>query len=267
MKTPPVCLTIAGSDSSGGAGIQADLKTFARLGCYGASVITAITAQNTVKVFSSFPIPATVVAEQLRVVLNDLPVSVIKIGMLASKENVIAVSTVLQEFPDILTILDPVIVSSSGHPLLEEDALEVMKDQLLPRTDLITPNLLEMEKLLGEATDEQDPMGIAKGFFEMGVGAVLLKGGHREGPQCTDVLVRKKYRTTSDIRLYTKQRIQSTNTHGTGCTLSSAIAAKQAQGKPMEEAILQAKQYLTGAIRNAVSMNLGQGNGPLNHFF
>jgi hydroxymethylpyrimidine/phosphomethylpyrimidine kinase len=258
-----IALTIAGSDSSGGAGIQADLKTFSALGVYGASAITALTAQNTEGVEAVLVVPPDFVARQIKVVARDLEIGAIKIGMLATSEVIKAVAEALEALPRVPIVLDPVMVAASGDILLDEDAIETLRTILLPRATLITPNLPEAGKLLdrGEAKDERKMYAQAKALRRLGAKAVLIKGGHADGAKAIDILVDEE----GDLRLEAP-RIETGNTHGTGCTLSSAIAAELAKGAALRDAARTAKAYVTAAIAAAGGLHIGKGRGPVHHF-
>ena len=261
-----VVLSIAGSDSSGGAGIQADLKTLSALGVYGATAITAITAQNTLGVHSQFSIAPHMVYDQIIAVMDDLSPSVIKIGMLSNAEIVVAVTEALSQY-SIPIILDPVTVSTSGHRLLSLEAEGVLKQSLLPMAMLVTPNIPEIEALAEiTITTYEDKVRAAERLFHYGTKAILLKGGHEEGDTKSDILFTN---TPSGIHstLYTSDTISTHNTHGTGCTLSSAIAAYIARGCKLEEAISLAKEYVTESIRHGADIAIGHGFGPVNHGF
>ena len=261
-----VVLSIAGSDSSGGAGIQADLKTLSALGVYGATAITAITAQNTLGVHSQFSIAPHMVYDQIIAVMDDLSPSVIKIGMLSNAEIVVAVTEALSQY-SIPIILDPVTVSTSGHRLLSLEAEGVLKQSLLPMAMLVTPNIPEIEALAEiTITTYEDKVRAAERLFHYGTKAILLKGGHEEGDTKSDILFTN---TPSGIHstLYTSDTISTRNTHGTGCTLSSAIAAYIARGYKLEEAISLAKEYVTESIRHGADIAIGHGFGPVNHGF
>ena len=261
-----VVLSIAGSDSSGGAGIQADLKTLSALGVYGATAITAITAQNTLGVHSQLSIAPHMVYDQIIAVMDDLSPSVIKIGMLSNAEIVVAVTEALSRY-SIPIILDPVTVSTSGHRLLSLEAEEVLKQSLLPMATLVTPNIPEIEALAEMTiTTYEDKVRAAERLFHYGTKAILLKGGHEEGDTKSDILFTN---TPSGIHstLYTSDTISTRNTHGTGCTLSSAIAAYIARGCKLEEAISLAKEYVTESIRHGADIAIGHGFGPANHGF
>lgn len=261
--TWPVALTIAGSDSSGGAGIQADLKTFAALGVYGASVITAITAQNTAGVRGVETVSPGMVAAQLRAVLDDLDVGAIKTGMLASAAIIGAVAAGLRGSRKAI-VVDPVMVATSGHALLEPDAVASLRRDLLPIATLVTPNLAEAAALTGMPIADTTVAMAMQGqkILADGPAAVLVKGGHGAGPKAVDVLV-----TPAGATHFEAPRIATNNTHGTGCTLSAAIAARLARGDSLEAAIRAAKQFLTGALAAAAPVRLGAGHGPVDHFW
>jgi hydroxymethylpyrimidine/phosphomethylpyrimidine kinase len=259
-------LSIAGSDSSGGAGIQADIKTFSALGVYGATAITAITAQNTLGVHSQYPIPPQIVRDQIVAVIDDLSPAVVKIGMLSNAEVAECVAEALADYP-IPIVLDPVMVSTSGHRLLSTEAEEVVKHRLLPMATLITPNIPEMETLTQMSlTTLEEKCCAAEHLFGYGVKAILLKGGHEVGDTKSDILFTQ---TTSGIKYttFSSETIATRNTHGTGCTLSSAIAAYIARGCELEEAIFHAKKFVTEAIRHGADIAIGHGFGPVNHGF
>jgi hydroxymethylpyrimidine/phosphomethylpyrimidine kinase len=261
----PIALTIAGSDSSGGAGIQADLKAFSAHGVYGASVLTAVTAQNTQTVSAVHAIPVDIVTAQIVAVLGDLNVQAIKIGMLFSRELVEAVASALKNYQG-LVILDPVMIAKSGDALLQADAIEALKTSLIPRVDLLTPNYPEAQVLLGlpanEAINETDLATYATNLLTLGCKQVLLKGGHGSGDTCTDVLVGKHHTPL----LFKAKRIATKNTHGTGCTYASCIAAWLAKGVSMVKAVEMSHAYLHEAIQCADQLNVGQGHGPVHHF-
>lgn len=265
-KSYPIALSIAGSDSSGGAGIQADLKTFSALGVYGATAITAITAQNTQGVHNQFAIPSKMVYDQIIAVIEDISPSVIKIGMLSNVEVANAVADALVRY-SIPVILDPVMVSSSGHRLLSVEAQEVIKQRLLPIATLVTPNIPEMEALTAMPlkTIEQKSAAVQY-LIDLGARAILLKGGHEEGDTKIDIL----YQDTGDgisSSYFTAPTIITKNIHGTGCTLSAAIAAIMARGLSLEEAVREAKEYITKAISAGANISIGRGHGPVNHLF
>ena len=266
IKRYPVVLSIAGSDSSGGAGIQADLKTFSALGVYGATAITAITAQNTKGVNSQLAISPEMVYNQIVAVVEDIAPSAIKIGMLANKEVAIIVADALSRY-NIPTILDPVMVSSSGHRLLSLDAQEVVKERLLPLSTLVTPNIPEMEALTAMSlTTAEEKLSAAKYLLSLGAQAVLLKGGHEEGDTKCDTLYRLDGSNITQLHLSTPT-VATKNIHGTGCTLSSAIAAFMARGLALREAVQEAKNYITEAILSGADIAIGNGFGPVNHLF
>lgn len=258
-----IAVTIAGSDSGGGAGIQADLKTFSALGVYGASVITALTAQNTLGVQGVLDIPAAFVRKQMDSVFMDLAVSAVKIGMLSVPETILAVAEGLSVHLCANVVLDPVMVAASGDPLLRPEAISVLRETLLPVADLITPNLPEAAALLETAVAEDEAAMARQGeaLLAMGARAVLLKGGHGTGDESVDLLV-----TEQGVQRFAGPRIATRNTHGTGCTLSSAIAAGLARGLPLEAAIGSAKTYLGHAIAAADTLSIGGGHGPVHHF-
>ena len=266
LRRYPVVLSIAGSDSSGGAGIQADLKTFSALGVYGATAITAITAQNTKGVNSQLAISPEMVYNQIVAVVEDIAPSAIKIGMLANKEVAIIVADALSRY-NIPTILDPVMVSSSGHRLLSLDAQEVVKERLLPLSTLVTPNIPEMEALTAMSlTTAEEKLSAAKYLLSLGAQAVLLKGGHEEGDTKCDTLYQLDGRNITQLHLSTPT-VATKNIHGTGCTLSSAIAAFMARGLTLREAVQEAKNYITEAILSGADIAIGSGFGPVNHLF
>ncbi len=259
-------LSIAGSDSSGGAGIQADLKTFSSLGVYGATAITAITAQNTLGVHAQLAISPEMVHSQIVAVVEDIAPSVIKVGMLANKDVATAVADALSRY-NIPTILDPVMVSSSGHRLLAVDAQEVVKERLLPLSTLVTPNIPEMEALTAmPLTNVDEKLLAAKYLLSLGAGAVLLKGGHEEGDTKCDILYQLGANGI-EITHFSTATIATKNIHGTGCTLSSAIAAYMARGLSLEDAVREAKTYIYEAIKAGADISIGRGFGPVNHLF
>ena len=270
-KSYPIVLSIAGSDSSGGAGIQADLKTFSALGVYGATAITAITAQNTLGVVSQMALPPQMVREQIIAVMDDLHPSVVKIGMLSNAEIVNAVAEVLSEYKPKI-VLDPVIVSTSGHRLLSVEAQEVIKEKLLPISELVTPNIPEMETLANMPLSSfEEKEKAANYLLSLGTKAVLLKGGHEDGEVKTDILFFRAHEVCSQLIAHSSQlvseSISTKNVHGTGCTLSSAIAAFLALDYSLEDAVREAKRYITEAIRAGADVRIGHGFGPVNHFF
>ena len=263
-----IALTIAGSDSSGGAGIQADLKTFAAFGVYGASAITAITAQSTLGIEATAPLSADLVTAQIEAVAGDFTIHATKIGMLASSAIVEAVAAAIAELDLPLVVLDPVLVSSSGDRLLDEDGVRVLCTELLPRARVITPNIPEAEALsrrpIASLDDARDA---ARRIHEMGAAAVIITGGHSEGlglraqgSQIVDLLF-----DGHAFHEFRVARVESRHTHGTGCTYASAVAAGLALGHDLPAAALRAQQYVAGAIAHAPG--LGHGRGPLNHFW
>jgi hydroxymethylpyrimidine/phosphomethylpyrimidine kinase len=262
MSTP-IALTIAGSDSSGGAGIQADLKTFAALGVYGASVISALTAQNTKGVTGIHQVPADFVSDQIDAVFVDLAVGAVKIGMVAQRDVIEAIAAGLARWKPKHVVLDPVMVATSGDRLLAPDAIEALRSTLIPRAQIITPNLPEAAALLDEPMAEGDAAIEAQGrrLLALGCKAVLIKGGHGNGPESTDYFV-----TVDRVIALPAPRVATKNTHGTGCTLSSAIAAGLAKGQDMEAAVRSAKAYVTAAIAAADRFTVGHGHGPVHHF-
>ena len=255
-------LTIAGSDSGGGAGIQADLKTFAALGCFGTSAITAITAQNTRGVRAIHAVPAAVLAAQIDAVLEDIGTDAVKIGMLHSAETVRCVAAAIDRHALAPVVLDPVMIATSGDALIDRDAVQVIVQQLLPRATLITPNLDEAALLLGRAIVSVDELeAAADGLLALGAQAVLLKGGHLPGAQVVDVLKSRD----GLRRRFTAARIHSRNLHGTGCTLASAVAAHLALGLGLADAVGAAHAFVQQALRHGADVQTGAGNGPLNH--
>jgi hydroxymethylpyrimidine/phosphomethylpyrimidine kinase len=255
-------LTIAGSDSGGGAGIQADLKTVSALGCYGASVITAVTAQNTRSVSAVHIVPPDLIRAQIDAVLQDIKVHAIKIGMVGSAAAIAAVAASLRDCR-IPIVLDPVMVAKSGDVLMEGDAIGALVRDLLPLAHVLTPNLPEAARLLGKPPAESEATAITQGTALRALGPchVLMKGGHAAGAQCTDLLVGLDGTTR-----FSSPRIRTRSTHGTGCSLSSAIAAGLAQGLAVAEAVGRAHDWLHGAILAADDLAVGGGNGPVHHF-
>lgn len=261
MSRTPVMLTVAGSDPSGGAGIQADLKTASALGVYGATVITALTVQNTRGVTGIHAVPADFIAAQYRSVVDDLDVLAVKIGMLGSVEVVQTVAKMLRERPVPAVVLDPVMVATSGDRLVSEEAVTAIRDLLLPLATVVTPNAPEAEVLTGRTVASLDELEAAgRALLELGPQYVLAKGGHLVGADSVDVLV-----SDSGVRRLSAPRVQTRNTHGTGCTLSSAIAAYLVRGESMADAVASAKAYLTRAIVAGADREVGHGNGPVDH--
>lgn len=259
----PIALTIAGSDSSGGAGIQADLKTFAALGVYGASVITALTAQNTTGVTGIHQIPADFVTAQIDAVFADLDVGAVKIGMVAQPASIDAIVAGLTRWSPKHVVLDPVMVATSGDRLLAADAVEALRTRLIPLAAVITPNLPEAAALLDEpiATDEAAVANQGKRLLAMGCKAVLIKGGHGQGAESIDYLI-----DGNGTIVLAAPRVATKNTHGTGCSLSSAVAAGLARGESMESAVRNAKAWVSAAIAAADRFSVGRGHGPIHHF-
>ena len=263
MKRYVTALTIAGSDPSGGAGIQADLKTFSALGVYGATAITAVTVQNTQSVKYVHKLPVQVVYDQIVAVMEDVTVDAVKIGMVNDAETLDAIVRALTAYRPKYLVVDPVMVSTSGCALMQPDALAIMKERLLPMADLVTPNLPEAWTLAGTDTSVDDA---AQAILRLGVKALLIKGGHAEGKTKTDYLYIYKGEGLKRVEL-TAETIDTPNTHGTGCTLSSAIAALLARGNGLEDAVRQAKGYLTEALKAGAGVHVGRGHGPVCHFY
>ncbi|MBP2233554.1 hydroxymethylpyrimidine/phosphomethylpyrimidine kinase [Sinorhizobium kostiense] len=261
-RVPPIALTIAGSDSGGGAGIQADLKTFSALGVYGASVITAITAQNTRGVTAVENVSADMVAAQIDAVFSDLDVRAVKIGMVSRRETIATIAERLRRFGR-LAVIDPVMVATSGDRLLQQDAASALVEQLLPLALVVTPNLPEAALLSGRpiAENETEMARQAEVLLKTGARSVLIKGGHLESGEATDLLL-----DGHTLLRLPASRVKTLNDHGTGCTLSAAVAAGLAFGKPLAEAARAAKDYLHGAICAAGELQVGQGRGPVHHF-
>ena len=259
-----IALTIAGSDSSGGAGIQADLKTFAAHQVYGASVIVALTAQNTTGVRAIHAVPAAFVSQQMDAVFEDLDVGAVKIGMLATAELIETVADGLRKHGAKNIVLDPVMIAASGARLLEEAAVEAVREHLFPLATLITPNLPEAAALLGTAPAQSDAAvdEQAEKLAALGAANVLIKGGHGSGDVSSDLLLL----AGGARRRFNAPRLDTRNTHGTGCTLSSAIAANLAKGLSLAEAVGEAKSYISAAIAAADQVAVGHGHGPVHHF-
>jgi len=258
----PRVLSIAGSDSGGGAGIQADLKTFAALGCYGMTAITALTAQNTLGVRAIHPVPVAMLRAQIDAVVEDIGVDAVKIGMLHSAETVRAIAAAIRDHGLQPVVLDPVMMSTSGAVLIDEEAIAVLVAELFPLAALITPNLDEAALLVGQPLDGEPAMlEAARRLRQMGAPAVLLKGGHLAGDTVSDLLL-----AADDEPVWLRApRIRSGNTHGTGCTLSSAIAAGLATGASLSEAVASAHAYVRAALEAGAAIRTGAGSGPLNH--
>ncbi|HEX2843030.1 bifunctional hydroxymethylpyrimidine kinase/phosphomethylpyrimidine kinase [Hyphomicrobium sp.] len=259
-----IALTIAGSDSSGGAGIQADLKTFTALGVYGASVITAITAQNTMGVQGVLTLPPDIIAAQMTSIASDLSVGAIKTGMLGDRATVETVANGLREFAGVPLVIDPVMVATSGDVLLAPDAIDAVRTRLFPLADVVTPNLREAARLLeapvASSLDEMERQ--AEHLLALGAKAVLIKGGHGDGPEAIDILASK-----DGFRRFSAPRIATRHTHGTGCTMAAAIAARLAEKDTLVAAVAAAKQYVWQAIDAGRALNIGKGDGPVDHIF
>lgn len=265
QDTTPIVLTIAGSDSGGGAGIQADIKAISATGSYACSVITAITSQNTLGVSAIHPIPLAHIESQLDAVFSDLNVVAVKIGMLADAEIITLVARKIQQYAPKFLVIDPVMVASSGDLLLAQDAISTLKKELIPMADLLTPNLPEGAALVGKAVPQnEDDMGcMIEDLRALGAKAVLLKGGHLEHDvNSNDLLIQQQ-----SSELLRAKRYNTPNTHGTGCTLSSAIASYLAQGNRLHKAVYLGKQYISQAISHSDELDVGQGHGPVHHFF
>lgn len=264
ISSVPICVTIAGSDSSGGAGIQADLKAFSALKTYGASVITAITAQNTRGVTDVMDMTPAIISEQMKAVFSDLKVDAVKIGMLSQPETIETVMESLSHFQGPV-VLDPVMVAKSGNRLLSETAIDVLRKKLIPLATLITPNRPEAACLLDmdEAKNDEEAELQGHALLRLGAKAVLMKGGHAEGDICTDLLITASTPTFA----ISAPRIHTKNTHGTGCTLSAALAAKLSYGLDLVQAFQEAHNYLHQAILTADQLIIGSGHGPVHHFF
>lgn len=259
-----IAATIAGSDSSGGAGIQADLKTFAALGVYGASVITALTAQNTQGVRAIHDVPADFILAQIDAVFSDLGIAAVKIGMLSQTATIETVAQGLATHHAKNIVLDPVMVATSGDRLLSPESVESLRKLLIPCALLVTPNLAEAAALLehAPARSEAEMEEQARALLRLGAQSVLIKGGHGEGPESIDLLV-----DATSVTRFSAMRIATSNTHGSGCTLSSAIAAELAKGRDLKTAAREAKNYVTAAIAAADELKIGHGHGPLHHFY
>ena len=254
-------LTIAGSDSSGGAGIQADLKAMSANGAFGMSVLTSITAQNTCGVAAVFHLPPSIIEAQLDAIFSDIPVAVAKTGMLGTSDIVTTVSRRLAKQHMKYLVIDPVMVAKGGQPLLDQDAIAILKAELLPQASLLTPNIYEAEILSGMSIKTlADVRAAAKFIYQLGCKHVLIKGGHLSEQPGTDLLYDGRF-----FRMYKTEFIQTSTTHGTGCTFASAIAAHLAKGKTISDAIEAAKHYTTEAIRHGLA--LGKGHGPTDHFY
>lgn len=265
MKEYKRVLTIAGSDSGGGAGIQADIKTISACGCYATSALTAITAQNTLGVTDIHPIPVETLKKQIRAVLEDIGTDCVKIGMLHNSETILAVHEVLQEFEISNIVLDPVMVATSGSVLLQEEAITALKEVLIPSARVITPNIPEAAILLGTKIVEQKKLpGLAKELSLDGKVSVLLKAGHLSEQELIDIFYNAETGETMELK---SQRLHSKNTHGTGCTLSSAFAAMLARGFDLNDSAKRAKYYINKALTQGAQYNIGKGHGPVHHFY
>ncbi len=258
-KSIPNVLSIAGSDPSGGAGIQADLKTFAALGCYGMAAITALTVQNTQGVKGVFDVPAEFVRAQIDAIFEDIDVAAVKIGMLAQPEIIHQIADIMEKRRPPFIVLDPVMVATSGDSLISSEAIDVLKDRLIPLVDVITPNIPEAQKLSRKAVLDMEVA--AKGLLGLGCGAVFLKGGHLKEEMARDVLAMGE----GGLYEFSTPRIDTLNTHGTGCTLSSAVAAYLAKGEDIPSACEKAKAYLNGALEASGDLRVGYGHGPVHH--
>ncbi len=256
-------LSIAGSDPSGGAGIQADLKVFSARSVYGMAVLTALTAQNTQGVSGVHPVPPHFVADQINAIFADIRVDAVKIGMIANAAIADAVADILARHRDVPVVLDPVMIAKGGAALLTADAVDVLTTRLLPLATVITPNLPEAAALLHdvEAKNREDMARQALALAALGPSAVLVKGGHLEGDESPDVLA-----SAGHLIWFEAERLPTKNTHGTGCTLSSAIAAEIAKGLPLAEAVISAKAYLAAAVAASDQLSVGSGHGPVQHF-
>ncbi len=265
MKKYKTVLSIAGSDSGGGAGIQADLKTFSSLGCYGSTVVTALTAQNTTGVQSVYEVPVAFVEKQIDAVLTDIGADAVKIGMLWSDELIESVAGIIKKYGLKNIVVDPVMSSQSGHSLVKDNIAAALMKHLLPLATVFTPNLPEAEKLLGYPVCKlRDMETAAQGFVDAGCDNVLIKGGHLDGGECVDVYLSSR---SKELILFRGRRIDTVNNHGTGCTLSSAIAACLAKGDTPEKAVAKSKKYITNALNAGADYSVGKGSGPVLHFF
>lgn len=263
MKSYPVVFSIAGSDCSGGAGIQADIKTISALGAYAASAITAVTVQNTLGVKAIHTVPAEILRGQIEAVMDDLKPDAVKIGMISESLHVKVIADCLRKYSPRYVVYDPVMVSTSGRRLMDEFTIRTIKEELLPLTSLITPNLDEARVLTESSIDNPDEMcRAAKELFDKYQTAILVKGGHLQGEVMLDILY-----ANGITYIYKEKKVESRNLHGTGCTLSSSIATYLAQGHTMNEAVALAKTYISEAIVAGKDLNIGHGNGPLCHFW
>ncbi|RYU93062.1 bifunctional hydroxymethylpyrimidine kinase/phosphomethylpyrimidine kinase [Emticicia agri] len=262
--TYPSVLTIAGFDGSGGAGIQADIKTFSALGCFATSVLTALPVQNTQGVRSIYPIPNQAVAEQIEAIVDDIFPDTIKIGMVHTSELVATIVATLKKYPAVPLVFDPVMVATSGHKLIEDTTIQTIIEQLFPIASVITPNMDEAAILAQMSVTTLDDMYVAgQKILALGCQSVLLKGGHLNLPKITSLY----FDTEGEVHSFEFEKFPTNNTHGSGCTLSSAIGAYIAQGKSLSDAVTSAQTYVHQAIRHGADVAIGKGNGPLNHFF
>lgn len=266
-KKYPRVLSIAGSDCSGGAGIQADLKTFTVFGCYGATVITSLTAQNTIGVQDIFSVDPEFIGQQVDSVLSDIQMDAVKIGMLYDSKIISIIAEKIRQYNLKKVILDPVMVATSGDKLLREDAISILKEALIPLVMLITPNIREAEILSGLNIKNKKNMEEAANIIKnLGINNVLIKGGDFQSKDSNDCLLykgKKGYKIT----WFKSERIKTKNTHGTGCTLSSAIACCIAKGYSLDNAVLKSKKFLTSALKSAINLNIGNGSGPVDHLY
>jgi len=262
--TSPSVLTIAGFDGSGGAGIQADIKTFSALGCFATSVLTALPVQNTQGVRKIYSIPEQAVADQIEAILDDIFPAAIKIGMVHTPQLVDTIVNTLSKYAKIPIVFDPVMVATSGHHLIEEETIAALVQKLFPIADVITPNMDEASILANMQVRTLDDMYIAgEKILNMGCKSILLKGGHQE----TDMITSLYFDKTGKVYTFETEKFETNNTHGSGCTLSSAIAAYIAQGKDLYNAVSMGQKYVFEAIKSGKDIEIGKGNGPLNHFF
>lgn len=260
----PSVMTIAGFDGSGGAGIQADIKTISALGCYATSALTALPVQNTTGVKSIYPIPHKAVQEQIAAIMEDIPPNAIKIGMLHTSELVDSVIETLKKYPKIPLVFDPVMVATSGHKLIEDSTIDTIIEKLFPIADILTPNLDEAAILAQmEITTIEDMHTAGKRIKALGANNILLKGGHLKTPQLTSLY----FNNSDSVTAFQQEKYETNNTHGSGCTLSSAIASYIALGNSFTEAITKGQAYVHKAIFHGKDVAIGKGNGPLNHFF
>lgn len=262
--TYPSVLTIAGFDGSGGAGIQADIKTFSALGCYATSVLTALPVQNTQGVRKIYPVSMEAVADQLEAVLDDIFPKAIKIGMVHTPQLVEVIINTLKKYPKVPIVFDPVMVATSGHRLIKEETITTIIEKLFPIADIITPNMDEAAILAGmEVKTLHEMLAAGEQILKYGCKNILLKGGHQETSRITSLLISENQKVIS----YETEKFITDNTHGSGCTLSSAIAAYMARGENLKDAVAKAQEYVFEAIKNGKDAITGKGNGPLNHFF